>query len=177
MTKIKAILATSINGVIGLDNKIPWHLPSDFKMFKEVTSGAAVLMGRKCYDSIGRLLPNRKNIIITRNKDLKIEGADIYHNFDRTLLKELKSTLDTDLFIIGGSDIYKDSMEYVDEVYLTLILDVISEGDTFFDISELEAGYFDLDNDKWSDKALKLVESSPVQEEKGTKFIFLKYSR
>lgn len=123
---IKLIAACSANRVIGKDNKLIWHVPGDLKRFKELTSGHPVLMGRKTYESIGRPLPNRKNIILTRNKEYKPEGCLCYSS-----LIEVLELYKNDLFVIGGEEIYKQTMGYADEILLTLIHKDF-EGDAYF---------------------------------------------
>ena len=124
---VSIIVATDKQGGIGKDNALLWHLPNDLKRFKTITSGHPIIMGRKTYESIGRPLPNRMNIIITQNKDLKIEGCIIVHNLkDAIIAAEGK-----DVFIIGGGSIYEQAMEMADMIYLTLV-DVSLEADTHF---------------------------------------------
>jgi len=125
---LSIIVATSKNGVIGVDNKLPWHLPKDLKYFKEKTVGKKVIMGRKTFESIGRPLPNRENIILTRNAELTIDNVSIYHDID-----ELLTTLgeNEEHVVIGGGEIYELFLPYVNKVYLTYI-DAQVEGDTTF---------------------------------------------
>lgn len=123
---INIIAAVSENGIIGNDNKLLWKLSSDLKRFKELTTGCDVIMGRKTYDSIGRPLPNRRNIVITRQKDLTIEGCEIVNS-----LEEALSLASDDCFIIGGGEIYKQSMDIAGRIYLTVVNCVV-EGDTSF---------------------------------------------
>lgn len=124
---IAAIVVTDLNNGIGKDNKLLCHLPADLKFFKATTMGCPIIMGRKTYESIGRLLPGRKNAIITRSGDYKVDGAEIFHSVEGALqfLKEDK------VFITGGAEIFKASMDYVDEIYRTVI-DHVFEADTFF---------------------------------------------
>ena len=122
---INIIAAVSENSIIGNDNKLLWKLSSDLKRFKELTTGCDVIMGRKTYDSIGRPLPNRRNIIITR-QNLVIEGCEIVNS-----LEEALSLASDDCFIIGGGEIYKQSMNIANRIYLTVV-DCIVDGDTSF---------------------------------------------
>jgi len=121
---ISIIVAMSSNGVIGKDNDLPWKLPTDLKRFKEITSGNIILMGRKCYESIGRPLPNRTNIVLTRNTELEIEGCLVRNDFE-SVIEEFK---DKEIFVIGGSDIYEMAFPIASKLYLTNITDEI-EGD------------------------------------------------
>jgi dihydrofolate reductase len=126
--KICLIAAVSLNGVIGNDQKLPWHLPEDFKRFKEITYGAPVVMGRKTYESIGRLLPGRKNIIITRSTDRLIPEAYIASSLEHAI--ELAGEV-PEVFILGGGEIYELSLPRADRLYITEV-DVQIEGDTRF---------------------------------------------
>lgn len=114
---VAAIVATDLNNAIGKENKLLWNLPADLKFFKATTMGSPIIMGRKTYESIGRLLPGRKNIIITRNKAFKIEGAEIYHSTDEAL----KSCTEEKVFIIGGAEIFNILMPQTNIIYRTLV--------------------------------------------------------
>jgi dihydrofolate reductase len=123
---IKIIVAMSNNRVIGNNNELIWKLSSDLKRFKELTTGHPVLMGRKTYESIGRPLPNRRNIIITRNLEYEVEGCETVSSLEEALL-----LTNNNCFIIGGGEIYKQSLEVADKIYLTLVHKDF-EGDTSF---------------------------------------------
>jgi dihydrofolate reductase len=114
---IAAIVVTDQNNAIGKNNQLLCHLPADLKFFKATTMGCPVIMGRKTYESIGRLLPGRKNIIITRNSGYKVEGAEIFQSIETAL----KSCNSEKVFIIGGGEIFKQSFILLKEVYRTLI--------------------------------------------------------
>ena len=116
----------SKNRVIGDSNTLIWHLPEDLKRFKQLTTGNAIVMGRKTYESIGRPLPNRRNIIITRDKDYSIEGCEVVNSLEEAFL-----ITGSNCFVIGGGEIYKQSLSYSEKIYLTLI-DKDFEGDTEF---------------------------------------------
>jgi len=124
---LSSIVATGLSNEIGKDNKLLWHLPADLKFFKTTTMGCPIIMGRKTFEAIGRILPGRKNIIITRNADLKIEGAEIYTSFESMI----KNCDVEKAFIIGGAEIYKMSLPFVNEIYRTLVKSNF-EADTFF---------------------------------------------
>ncbi|WP_088041974.1 dihydrofolate reductase [Bacillus sp. EAC] len=124
---IAAILAMSENNVIGLNNKMPWHLPQELAYFKKITTGHTVIMGRKTFESIGRPLPNRENIVVTRQPDYKAEGVAVINDIE----SYIKENLSKDLFIIGGEEIFKLSFPYLDTLYITEIQHNF-EGDTFF---------------------------------------------
>ena len=123
---VKIIVAMSKNRVIGNNNELIWKLSSDLKRFKELTTGHPVVMGRKTYESIGRPLPNRRNIIITRNSEYEIEGCETVSSLEEALL-----LTGSNCFIIGGGEIYKQSLELADKIYLTLVHHEF-EGDTQF---------------------------------------------
>ncbi len=119
---IKIILAMAIDGVIGKENDLPWNLPTDMKHFKKITSGHTVLMGRKCWESIPekfRPLPNRKNLVLTRDKDYVAKGASVVHSLEDTI-KKYKHSREI-LFIIGGAEIYDATFDQASELYLTAI--------------------------------------------------------
>ena len=126
--KVSMIAAMAEDRVIGLDNKMPWHLPADLKFFKRVTLGKPVIMGRKTYQSIGRPLPGRKNIVLTRDANLEIEGVDCVQTIEQA--KQLLGNVD-EVMIIGGATIYEQFLSKADRLYLTFI-DLKTEGDTQF---------------------------------------------
>lgn len=117
------------NRVIGKNEKLPWHLPADLNFFKKVTMGHPIVMGRKTFESIGRPLPGRENIVITRNENYKTEGCTIINSVSN--IKEIEKQIDEEVFIIGGAEIFKETFPIVDRLYITLIDDVF-DGDTFF---------------------------------------------
>lgn len=127
---VSIIVAMSTNKVIGKNNDLPWKLPTDLKRFKTLTSGKTIIMGRKCFESIGKPLPNRTNVIITRNKDYVAEGCEVRYNIDEAI-KEF-NVEGEELFIIGGSEIYKTAFPIADKLYLTHVVAEI-EGDTFLE--------------------------------------------
>jgi dihydrofolate reductase len=125
MAKFKAIVAMSLNRAIGKDNKLPWHLPEDLRWFKKLTTGNVIIMGRKTWDSIGKPLPNRENIVLSRS-NVAIPGARTIRS-----LSELHPENDTrDYFIIGGAQVFEMYLPQCAEVYLTKIKRDV-EGDVF----------------------------------------------
>lgn len=132
---ISMIAAMANNRVIGKDNDMPWHLPADLKHFKAVTMGKPVIMGRRTYESIGRLLPGRNNIIITRNPDYCVEGALMADTPAKAL--ELAGNVE-EVMIIGGGKIYSDFLPRAERLYLTHI-DLDVDGDTQFPDYEASA--------------------------------------
>ena len=126
------IAALAKHRVLGKDNKMPWHLPADLRFFKKTTMGCPIIMGRKTYDSIGRPLPGRLNIILSRDKELYIDGCTVVNSFDKALLTAQEQAGNAEeVFIMGGSHLYNAYLEKIDRLYLTLI-DEVFEGDTFF---------------------------------------------
>jgi len=128
--KTSMIAAMGKNRVIGLNNDMPWNLPADLQFFKKTTLGSPIIMGRKTYDSIGRPLPGRLNIILSRNEGLTIEGCNVVNTLDKALLLAAASGAD-EMFITGGAHLYSSFLEDADRLYLTLI-DEEFEGDTYF---------------------------------------------
>ena len=126
---IALVVAMAENRVIGKENKLIWHLPADLKFFKNITTGHPIIMGRKTFESIGKPLPNRTNIIITRQPDFTAEGCLVAHSLTEALM--LAQQLDSDIFVIGGAEIYKQAMFLADTIYLTEVHHTF-EGDTFF---------------------------------------------
>ena len=125
---VSLIAAVSDNDIIGVDNKMPWYIPDDLKRFKRLTTDNVVIMGRKTYESIGQPLPNRLNIVISRNKDLVIEGCLVVDSITKAIKKAGNNK---DIFIIGGGEIYKRAIDFADRIYLTKI-HIEVEGDTTF---------------------------------------------
>lgn len=128
--KISAIVAAAKNRVIGKDNQIPWYLSNDFKYFKKTTLNHHIIMGRKSFQSIGRPLPKRTNIVVTRNSFFIATGCLIAHSIEEALTIAQNNGA-KEVFIIGGGGIYEQSMEYVDCLYITEV-DAEPEGDVFF---------------------------------------------
>lgn len=126
--RISMIAAMATDRIIGLDNKMPWHLPADLMFFKRVTLGKPVVMGRKTYQSIGRPLPGRLNIVLTRDKNLVIEGVECVQTIEQAV--KLVGDID-ELMIIGGATIYEQFLPQADRLYLTFI-DLKTQGDTQF---------------------------------------------
>ncbi len=128
--KVSAIVAASKNGIIGDDNKIPWYLQADFKFFKQTTMNHHIIMGRKTFDSIGKPLPKRTNIVITRNPFFVATGVLVANSMEEAL-SIASDNGETEAFIIGGGTIYEQSLPYLDEIYYTEVQTEL-EGDTFF---------------------------------------------
>ena len=127
---ISFIVAASTNNVIGKNNQLPWSLPNDMKFFKNTTWAMPVLMGRKSFESLGKPLPGRLNVVITRQNDWKPEGALVVHSVEDAI-KVAAAADYNEAFIIGGGEIFKEAMPVADKIYLTRV-DVKLEGDAFF---------------------------------------------
>ncbi|MFA4868155.1 MAG: dihydrofolate reductase [Pedobacter sp.] len=136
---ISVVVAIDENNAIGKDNQLLWHLPADLKHFKEVTSGHTIIMGRKTYDSIGKPLPNRRNIVMTRTPELQIPGVEVVSNIDEALA--LCTTEEEEVFIIGGAEIYKSTLKIVNKIYLTRVHQSY-DADAFFP---------QIDSDLWNE--------------------------
>lgn len=126
--KINLIVAVDLNNGIGKDNQLPWHLPADLKHFKNLTSGHPVLMGRKTFDSIGRALPNRRNIVISRQSGIEFPGVEVCNSLEQAMML---CKNEDEVFIIGGSQIFEQALSISDTLYLTQIHHNF-DSDTFF---------------------------------------------
>lgn len=159
--KISLIAAKSENGVIGRGGKLPWHLPADLKRFKGLTTGHTVIMGRKTYESIGRPLPNRRSIIVTRNTDYRQEGVEVVNTFQEALTL---ANSEEEVYVIGGAEIFQLAVPRAEQIYLTLLHTVI-DGDVFFP---------ELDPKEWV-----LVKSERHEEDERNKwsYSFQRYER
>lgn len=127
---LSIIVAISKNNVIGKDNKLIWHLPEDLKRFKKLTTGHTIIMGRKTFESLGRVLPNRKHIVITNNANMQIEDENVELIHDIKMLNKFINS-EEEHFIIGGATIYKLLMPYANKMYITRINEEF-EGDVYF---------------------------------------------
>ena len=128
--RISLIAALSENRAIGKNGKIPWHLSDDFRRFKERTTGHAIIMGRKTHESIGRPLPGRTNIVITRNTDQNIPGCIVVGSLEEAL-GEARLIESEEIFVCGGGQVYAEAIARADRLYLTVV-HAIMDGDAFF---------------------------------------------
>ncbi len=132
--RVSCIAAIGKNRVIGKGNTLLWHIPEDLKRFKMLTLGHPVIMGRKTFDSIvamlGKPLPGRTNIVVTRNNEWKFDGVEVAHSLEEALSKA-KELNTQEVFVIGGAQIYEQALPFTDRLYLTLIDDT-KDGDVFF---------------------------------------------
>ncbi|MGZ5052521.1 MAG: dihydrofolate reductase [Methylobacter sp.] len=146
--KIALIVAMASNRAIGLGGQMPWHLSADLKKFKQITMGSPILMGRKTYESIGRPLPGRTNIVISRNPSYSQPGCQVFNDLD----KALASCADAEqAFIIGGADLYQSTLPIADTIYLTQIHSEFP-GDTFFP---------EIDETQWPEVAREDINDDP----------------
>ena len=125
---ISIVVAIAQNNGIGKNNQLLWHLPADLKHFKDITTGNTIIMGRKTYDSIGKPLPNRRNIVITRNTGAVIPGVEIVHNLTDAFALCAGTA---EVFVIGGAEIYNQALDYCHKIYLTVVKGDF-EADAFF---------------------------------------------
>jgi len=128
--KISLIAAIAENSALGKDNKLIFRISEDLKRFKELTSGHPIIMGRKTFESIGRALPNRTNIIVTRDKDFKAEGCEVVHSVEEGI-EAAGKVEKNEVFIIGGGQIYRQAIKFADKLYLTVV-EGRPEADTYF---------------------------------------------
>jgi dihydrofolate reductase len=140
---ISIIAAIGKNRELGKDNKLIWHIPKDLKRFKKITSGTVVIMGRKTFESLGHPLPDRVNIVITRDKNYQEKGVVVCHSIEEAIenpKSEIRNPkLSNEIFIIGGGEIYRQGLKYTDKLYLTVVDKEFPEADTFFpDYSEFK---------------------------------------
>src|SRR3978361_420580 len=136
---ISDVVAIAENHAIGKNNQLLWYLPADLKHFKNITTGHTIIMGRKTYDSVGKPLPNRRNIIITR-QDIAIEGCEVVKSIEEALAL---SADEKEVFIVGGAEIYRQSIHLTDRIYLTIVHQKF-DADTFFPA---------IDNTEWRETA------------------------
>lgn len=139
--KLALIVACAENRVIGRNNELPWHLPQDLQYFKRVTMGKPIIMGRKTFESIGRPLPGRANIVVTRNPDYQAEGIEVVYNLSEALSRaaELTAAANVDeAMLIGGAELYRQGIGMADRLYLTEVNAEV-EGDAYFPVFDRNA--------------------------------------
>src|SRR5471030_1156974 len=130
---ISISVAVAMNNVIGKDNKLLWHISEDLKRFKMITSNKKMIMGRKTFESLPGILPNREHIVITRDENFKVDSDKVTIVHDLNSLLEKYSKCEDEIFVIGGAEIYKQLLPYTQKIYLTKI-DETFESDTFFPV-------------------------------------------
>lgn len=158
MTNLSIIVAIASNGAIGKNNELLWHLKADLKHFKAITTGHTIIMGRKTFESIGRPLPKRRNIVISSQDTFAFEGIEVFHSLEEAL--EAVKT-EEEVFIIGGGQIYSQAMPLASKLYLTVV-EREYDGDTFFT---------EIDYSQWKElSSVRLYESD-------LKFSFKEFER
>lgn len=130
--RISLVVAVAKGGVIGRDNAVPWRAPEDLKFFKRITTGRPVIMGRKTYESIGRPLPNRLNIVVSRDPAYRAEGVATVTSLEAALARAASAGMGDEAMVIGGQQIFEAVLPRADRVYLTEIDVEVEGGDTFF---------------------------------------------
>lgn len=135
---LSLIVAMTDDRVIGRNNQLPWHLSDDLKRFKKITMGHPIIMGRKTYESIGKPLPGRQNVVITNNKAFKAEGVTVAHGLCEALAACEQDK--TERFVIGGAGLFETALPMADKLYLTLIHHPF-EGDVYFPVFNLEKDF------------------------------------
>ena len=141
--RLSLIVAVAKNRVIGNNNEIPWHLPADFTYFKKITTGHPVIMGRKTFESIGRPLPGRRNIVVSRNPVFRADGVEVVASLQQAIDACNNQHECTEAFVIGGATLYAEALPCVGLVYLTEV-DAAPDGDTLFPV---------LDKNQWREIA------------------------
>jgi len=161
---ISAIVAVAQNNVIGKNGAIPWYLPADLRFFKQTTLNHHVIMGRRSFDSIGRPLPKRTNVVITRDPFFIGTGCIVAHSVEEAL-RIARDHGETEAFIIGGGEIYRQSMPFWDRLYLTRVDAAIEGGDAFFP---------QIDIDEWE---IVASQAFPADEKNEFSYTFLRMDR
>lgn len=135
---VSLIVAMAKNRVIGINNTLPWHLPADLKHFRTLTMGHHIVMGRKTYDSIGKPLPGRTSVVVTRNRDLQIAGCTVAHTLEQAIAA---CSGDDEIFVVGGAELYAQALAIADKLYITEIRKDVP-GDAYFPV---------IDHDEWQE--------------------------
>lgn len=128
---ISMIAAMARNRAIGKDNKLLWHLPEDLKIFKRLTMGGVMIMGRKTFESIGKALPGRTTIVVSRNIDLAIDKVIVCDSLKKAIEVAHEKSAQEEIFIVGGGEIYRQGLEFTDQIYLSVV-ELEPEADTYF---------------------------------------------
>lgn len=157
--RISIISAMARNRVIGINNTLPWRLPEDLKHFKALTIGHHILMGRKTFDSLGKPLPGRTSVVITRSRDLQLPGCVVVHSVEEAISA---CSDDSEIFFIGGAELYTQALDVADRIYLTEIR-ADFEGDAWF--PEFDPGH-------WQE-----TERRPGRSESGLEYDFVVYDK
>ncbi|WP_036602316.1 dihydrofolate reductase [Olivibacter sitiensis] len=159
---LSIIVATDKNWAIGKNNQLLWHLPADLKHFKQATSGHPIIMGRKTFESIGKVLPKRKNIIVTQQEQYDVEDAIVAHSMDEAIQM---ANDDEEVFIIGGATIYQQAIAKCDKLYHTIVHETFEDADTFFP---------EIKDDEWQ---LEEAEHHAADDKNPYDYSFFEYSK
>ena len=163
LDNVSIIVAVAKNGAIGRDNQLLYHLPNDLKHFKTLTTGHTIVMGRKTFESLPKgALPNRRNIVLSRQEDLHYENAECYRSLEDALMQ---CDYWEDVYIIGGAELYKQTIELASRIHLTLIEDTPTDADAFFPT---------LNPNQWEEKSR---EEHPADEKHAHAYTFIDYVR
>lgn len=130
--KVSFIVVVDQNGAMGCNNRLLWHLPDELKFFKSQTTGKTVIMGRKTFESIGKALPNRTNIILSKNKSYDVEGCEILNSIPECDAFLESSGNNKEVFVIGGESIFDQTYKYADRILITIVDDIYAGADTYF---------------------------------------------
>ena len=163
LENLSIIVAVAKNGAIGRDNQLLYHLPNDLKHFKELTTGHTIIMGRKTFDSLPKgALPNRRNIVLSRQESLHFENAECYRSLEDALMQ---CDYTEDIYIIGGAELYKQTIGLASRIHLTLIDDTPQDADAFFPT---------LNQEEWMETRR---ETHPADEKHAHTYTFIDYTR
>lgn len=163
LDNLSIIVAVAKNGAIGRNNQLLYHLPDDLKRFKALTTGHTIIMGRKTFDSLPKgALPNRRNIVLTRQEGVHYENAECYHSLEEALMQ---CDYTEDVYIIGGAELYKQTIDMAARMHLTLIDDTPTDADAFFP---------EIDTNTWAET---LREKHAADEKHAHDFTFIDYIR
>ena len=163
LDNLSIIVATAKDGAIGLNNQLLYRLPNDLKRFKALTTGHTIIMGRKTFESLPKgALPNRRNIVLSRQEGLHYENAECYHSLEEALMQ---CDYWEDLYIIGGGELYKQALPLATRLHLTLVDDIPAEADTFFPT---------LNPDEWTEV---MREEHPADDKHAQAYTFIDYKR
>ena len=158
MKNISIIACVGKKRELGKNNDLIWHLPNDLKYFKNVTKGKTIIMGRKTFESLPGVLPNRRNIVLTKREDL-IDGVEVFHDVD-SVLENIKE--EKEVFVIGGANIYQQFLDYANKIYLTEVDETCDDADIYF--PNFDKGMYER----------KIIGSN---EENGIKYQFIIYEK
>lgn len=159
---ISLVAAASDNDVIGRDGWMPWDLPAELAHFRDITRGKTVIMGRKTYDSVGRPMPNRHNIVVSRRKDLVIPGVDVVQSIEEAIELAKKDSL-PEICVIGGEQIYRAAMPFADRIHLSRVHAHIDNGEAFFP---------DIDGNEWKEVERREHPADPENPIPYTMFVY-----